>query len=80
MENYQTKPMRESGRSADTFVREYWRKRPMGEDNTYVTEWGGVSLVVGSRYQRKVPLHGHADKGVRAPMKEIYQTNPSLWI
>src|SRR5215218_6758576 len=49
----------------------------MGEDSIFVNKWGGVSLVVGSGYQRKVPSRGHADKAVRAPMKEIYQTNPA---
>jgi hypothetical protein len=48
----------------------------MDQDDAYVNEWGGVSLAVGSGYQRKVPSHGHADKGVRAPMKENYQTKP----
>jgi hypothetical protein len=79
-ENYRTKPTRESGRSADTFVRENWREKPMGEDYAHVNEWGGVSLAVGSGYQRNIPSHGHADKGVCAPIKDIYQTNPSLWI
>jgi hypothetical protein len=61
------------GRSADTFVRENWRKRPMGQNITFVNKLGGgLNLVMAGGYQRKAP-----SRDTRTKVSALQcQTNP----